>query len=304
MSSSAVNDDTLFLGIDGGGTKCRSLLVDARGKVMGEGLAGPANPNHGGLNKAIPSITDAAEQALVAAGLSKQDFNRVVVCAALAGVNIPSTYDAMKEWKHPFADWYVTTDLHGACLGAHGGHDGAVIVCGTGSCGFVHVNGKSELIGGHGFHLGDKGSGAWLGLEAVKAVLEAYDGLTPETVLTESLKEVFGISGLEIVERLNKASSSEFARMAPAIFAAADSGDAVAISIVQDGASYIDALARKLLLMNPPRFSMIGGIAAPIKKWLSVEVADQVMPPLEQPELGAIHFAKECYNTKVAEMIA
>ncbi|VUD42442.1 Glucosamine kinase GspK [Thalassocella blandensis] len=304
MSSSAVNDDTLFLGIDGGGTKCRSCLVTASGDVIGEGLAGPANPNHGGLNKAIPSITDAAEQALVAAGYTRKDFNRVVVCAALAGVNIPSTFNAMKEWQHPFADWYVTTDLHGACLGAHGGHDGAVIVCGTGSCGFVNVKGRSELFGGHGFHLGDKGSGAWLGLEAVKAVLEAYDGLAPATVLTEAVKSEFGVSGLDIVERLNKASSSEFASLAPSIFAAADSGDAVAISIVQDGASYIDALARKLLAMNPPRFSMIGGISAPLKKWLSVEVAEKVEPPLEQPELGAIHYAKECYSAKTAEMIA
>lgn len=304
MSSSAVNDDTLFLGIDGGGTKCRSCLVDSQGNVIGEGLAGPANPNHGGMAKAIPSITDAAEQALTSAGLAKKDFPRIVACAALAGVNIPSTFAAMKEWDHPFAEWYVTTDLHGACLGAHGGEDGAVIVCGTGSCGFVHVNGKSQLFGGHGFHLGDKGSGAWLGLEAVKAVLEAHDGLAPETILTEAVKQEFGVSGVEIVENLNKASSSVFARLAPAIFAAADSGDAVAISIVRDGASYIDALAKRLLAMKPPRFSMIGGIAAPLEKWLSQEVAERVSPPLEQPELGAIYYAKECFNAKTAEMIA
>lgn len=304
MSSSAVNDDTLFLGIDGGGTKCRSCLVSSNGEILGEGLAGPANPAHAGLSKAVQSITDAAEQAVKSAGLKKSDFNRVVACAALAGVNLPGTFKSMKEWKHPFAEWFVTTDLHGACLGAHGGKDGAVIVCGTGSCGFVHVNGKSHLYGGHGFTFGDKGSGAWLGLEAVKAVMVAHDGLAPKTILTDAIKEVHGVSGLQIVEKLNKAPSSEFAKLAPAIFAAADQGDAVAISIVRDGASYIDALARKLLLMKPPRFSMIGGIATPIQKWLSVDVAEQIKPPLEQPEMGAIHYARECYNAKVAEMIA
>ncbi|MFD1331301.1 N-acetylglucosamine kinase, partial [Methylopila musalis] len=32
----------LFLGVDGGGTRCRARLADAGGRVLGEGLSGPA----------------------------------------------------------------------------------------------------------------------------------------------------------------------------------------------------------------------------------------------------------------------
>src|SRR5438067_13096087 len=35
---------TYLLGVDGGGTKTRAIVVDARQKVLGEGEAGPSNP--------------------------------------------------------------------------------------------------------------------------------------------------------------------------------------------------------------------------------------------------------------------
>ena len=33
----------LFLGIDGGGTGCRAAVADASGRILGTGVAGPAN---------------------------------------------------------------------------------------------------------------------------------------------------------------------------------------------------------------------------------------------------------------------
>ena len=37
----------LFLGVDGGGTRCRARLADLSGKILGEGSAGPANIRFG-----------------------------------------------------------------------------------------------------------------------------------------------------------------------------------------------------------------------------------------------------------------
>lgn len=55
-------------------------------------------------------------------------------------------------------------------MGAHTRDEGAVMIAGTGSCGYSFVNGKATILGAHGFPFGDKCSGAWIGLEAVKAV--------------------------------------------------------------------------------------------------------------------------------------
>lgn len=292
MSRAVNTGETIYLGIDGGGTKCRAVIVDAHGQRLGDGLGGPANPLHG-LERALASIVDAAQQALKSAGLDQKDLSKVVAGVALAGVNIPSIFSQVESWQHPFAKMYLTTDLHAACLGAHCGEDGAVIVAGTGSCGYVCVEDQHCTLGGHGFLLGDIGSGSWLGLKALQAVLNAFDGLAPSTVLTTIFERDFGLKGLAIVESMSKSASSEFAKLAPAVLEAAKNGDAVAQEIVQAGADYIDALAQKLLRYQPPRLSMIGGISLPLQHWLSPQVVAQIAPPLEQPEMGAIYFAQE-----------
>ncbi|GAB3092715.1 ATPase [Aestuariicella hydrocarbonica] len=303
MSSTVMNDDTLYLGVDGGGTKCRACLVSSSGEVLGTGLAGPANPLHG-LTRTLASITEAAEQAAASAGLPQLVLKDVVAGVALAGINLPGMFVTMSEWQHPFAEMHLTTDLHAACLGAHRGGDGAVIVVGTGSCGFVSVKGQSATLGGHGFLLGDMGSGAWMGLEAIKAVLKAEDGLSLPTTLVDQVTDIYGVNGLQIVERMSKASSSEFARLAPSVLAAAAAGDDVARAIVAQGAGYIDDLAKKLLLMAPPRLSMLGGISAPLQKWLSDDVSSKVQPPLEQPEMGAVYFARERHGLSATKALA
>ncbi|NIB40128.1 ATPase [Pseudomaricurvus alkylphenolicus] len=292
MSMAAVKDELLYLGIDGGGSKCRSSLVSASGEVLGVGLSGPANPLHG-MSRALNSIDDAARQALSDAGLKQGDMQRVVAGVALAGVNLPSLFAAVNDWRHPFAQMHLMTDLHAACLGAHHGEDGAVMVIGTGSCGFASVEGRSCLLGGHGFLLGDKGSGAWLGLRGIKAVLLAEDGLAPATRLSEAVMETYGVSGLDIVQKLSHSASSDFGRLASLVLQAADRGDAAALEIVREGAAYLDALARKLLLEKPPRFSVIGGLSGLMQQWMSAEIVARIEPPLGQPEIGAIHYARE-----------
>ena len=51
----------LFLGVDGGGTRCRARLADAAGHILGEGTAGPANIRLG-IEAAFASVIDAASQ--------------------------------------------------------------------------------------------------------------------------------------------------------------------------------------------------------------------------------------------------
>lgn len=193
---------------------------------------------------------------------------------------------------------YVTTDLHTACIGAHRGADGAVIITGTGSCGYAHVGDDSLSIGGHGFALGDKGSGAWLGLKAAEHVLLALDGFATPTALTEMLLKHFGVSdALGIVEHLAGKSSSCYAELARSVLDCANAGDEVARGIVQEGADYISEMARKLFSLNPVRFSMIGGLAEPLQAWLGSDVVAKISETLAPPELGAMYFAQQQFNS-------
>ncbi len=43
------------------------------------------------------------------------------------------------------------TDAHAACIGAHNGADGAIIIIGTGVVGYQTQNGEGVQVGGWGF---------------------------------------------------------------------------------------------------------------------------------------------------------
>ena len=288
---------TLFIGIDGGGTKCRASIMTEDLQVLGTGVGGPANPFQG-IQQAKDSIRTAAELALIDAGLPPSAMGELIAGAGLAGVNVPSLYEVMSAWEHPFKAMHLTTDLHIACLGAHNRDEGAVMICGTGSCGYSFVNNQALFVGGHGFPIGDKGSGAWMGLEAIQAILLASDDLGPQTTLSQSIGDFLQARGMMIVDKMFGARQGDYAKFAIFVVDAADAGDTVAMDIVKDGATYMSGVARKLWATNPGRMSMIGGLAPRLIPWMDKDMADNLSPVLYQPEFGAVYFAKQALKTE------
>ena len=290
--------DGFYLGIDGGGTKCRATLSTLDGHVLGQGLGGPANPVQN-IQRTIESIEAATDQVIHVCSLDDTDVKRISAGIGLAGVNLPTFYRAVNEWQHPFKHMFLTTDLEIACIGAHNGADGAVIVAGTGSSGFSTLNGRDEIFGAHGFPFGDKGSGAWIGLEAIKAVLLAMDGLGPATSLTESINGLVETDDLSIVEKYAGAQTSVFASLAGLVFDAAEAKDKVAIAIVENGVGYLGNLAKRLWDYQPPRMSLLGGLRQRIKPWLEPGIVEKLSPPIHQPDVGALIYAHRQLNEVV-----
>jgi len=287
-----LDSDQLFIGIDGGGTKCRARLFSADDKVLGTGIGGPANPLHG-QSQAKASILHAVEMALTEAGLPNAVAGSLIAGVGLAGVNLPSLFDVMNAWHHPFKKMYLTTDLHIACLGAHTQDEGAVMIAGTGSCGYSFVKGKATILGAHGFPFGDKCSGAWIGLEAVKAVLLESDNLGPRTSLSDLIGDHLNARGVMIVDKMGSAKSSDYAKLARFVLEAANANDEVAVKIMREGADYMSAVAERLWETGPSRMSLIGGLSGPLTPWLKPSIAASLSNPISQPEFGAVYFAKQ-----------
>src|SRR5207302_8493926 len=152
----------LFLGIDGGGTQCRARLADRAGRVLGEGVAGPANIRLG-LEASLAAVLYAARQCLAEAGLGEEALGWTTACLALAGATEPAELGAARARRLPFRHTLITTDAHAACIGAHRGRDGGVIIAGTGSIGWAILRGRQYRVGGWGPALPEVCSGAWLG---------------------------------------------------------------------------------------------------------------------------------------------
>ncbi len=292
MPSSSDNN-TFFLGIDGGGSKCKAILVDADNNILGTGISGPANPLHG-FDQAVNSITESAQLALNDAGLVGVELKDLIAGVGLAGVNLPVLFEQMANWQHPFKQMFLTTDLLIACLAAHNGGDGAVMITGTGSCGFSYVKGHPYTLGGHGFPHGDKGSGAWFGFQAANHVLMSLDGLKEPSSINDKLLALLNVNdGLALVETIAGKPAAFYAKMANLVFDAAEEGDAVAKSIVEEGAEYISGVARQLAKQNPPRISLIGGLTPRIKPWLAQDVKEKLQEPLCPPEMGSVIYAQQ-----------
>lgn len=295
----AVDGAYYWVGIDAGGSHCRALLTDDNGRVLGHGVAGPANPVNG-VSQSQAAIMAAIDEALRAAKLDTQ-YHRLIVGAGLAGLHLPKLQQVMSQWQHPFAAWHTTTDLHVAALGAHQGADGGVIILGTGFSSLANVNGQQILIGGHGFPINATCSGSWFGLEAVKAVLLDADGIGPRTSLTEKL--LHGTTAMGLAEQLMHANATDFARFAPQVFDEAALGDAVSLTLIEQGAAFINGVIRRLLATGVERLSLVGGIAPRIAPWLDPDLSARIGPSRASPEEGAILFARQCHvgNLRIQE---
>lgn len=290
---SSSDKNKFFLGIDGGGSKCKAIIVDTNNNILGTGISGPANPLHG-YEQAIHSITESAELAVKDAGLVDVELKDLIAGVGLAGVNLPVLFEQMSNWQHPFKQMFLATDLLIACLGAHQGEDGAVMITGTGSCGFSYVDGHPYTLGGHGFPHGDKGSGAWFGFQAANHVLMSLDGLKEPSSINGKLLSLLNVKdGLEMVETIAGKPAAFYAKMANLVFDAAEEGDDVAKAIVAEGAGYISGVARQLAKQKPPRISLIGGLTPRIKPWLDQDVKDKLEEPLCPPEVGSVIFAQQ-----------
>lgn len=289
----ANSDSSYFLGIDGGGTKCLAIIQNAKGKTLGQGRSGTANPVYG-IEEAQQSIVQAAKAALVDANLATNTISDLIAGVGLAGVDIPRFFTAMTNWEHPFAQCFITHDLPIACLGAHQKNEGAVIITGTGSSGYARFKNNELFLGGYGLPCSDQASGAWLGVKALDAIFLANDSLGPDTVLAESLTQELAIPNTNnalanwIIDKPNRA----YAQLAPLIIEQYQK-DNVATKILDCAIRYLTQLAYKLLETPKVKLALVGGLSHFYHPHLSKTFQSRLIKPKSRPEQGAILFAKQ-----------
>ncbi len=280
----------LLLGVDGGGTGCRARLTDADGDLLGEGNGGPANIRFG-IKETFAAVLHATDDCLEQAGLSLQD-TEIIACLALAGASEPTNLAAARTYNLPFAHTLLTTDAHAACIGAHGGKSGGIIVVGTGSVGWGIVGGREHRVGGWGFPVSDEGSGAWLGCELARRVLWAYDGRIAWTNLTKKVLERFAGDPHEIVRWMGQARPRDFATLAPFVIDYAQRGDVVARELMQAAAYHLDVMAERLAALAVPRLALSGGLANSIEPCLAPATRELLVAPQGDALSGALLLAR------------
>ena len=287
----------LFIGIDGGGSGCRARIADQKGRVLGAGQAAPAALRIG-IDLALAEVRKAAQAAVADSGLPENSLAEMHAVVGLAGIGRrKSMRKELNARPHPFRSVVYVNDALIACLGAHRGHDGGVVVAGTGSVGFALIDGREIRVGGYGFPISDEGSGAELGVRAIRYALRASDGRIPHTDLTLSVMARFDNDSFEVVGWSDRASATDYAKFAPLVMDHAEHGDPVAREIVTGAAHEIDVLVRTISARGVARIALLGGLAPRLERWLAPDARELLVPSAGDALDGALTIARETFVT-------
>lgn len=281
---------TYFLGIDAGGSNCRARLTDADGVVIGTGHSGPANARIG-IDALYETLDETAGQALSGAGLTHDDRAAVHVGMGIAGISRPGVRAALAALDFGFGSVRYATDAQIANLGAHGGQDGAILIIGTGSAAQLRVDGRDFTIGGYGFPISDEGSGAALGLSAMRHALRALDGRTRKTPLSAAVTERFDHDTAKAIAWMDHATPRDYGSFAPLVMDYAEADDAIARSIVEHAAGHIERFIETIFQRGARRCTLVGGLAPRMKPWLRYRTVERLSDAMGDALDGALRLA-------------
>ncbi|MDR7273163.1 glucosamine kinase [Pelomonas saccharophila] len=270
-----------WVGIDGGGTSTRAVVADAEGRIVGRGEAGASALNQG-TEQAWKHIGDAISRAGVQ-GLALRDC---AIGLGLSGTGVPAQLRSFVAADPGVARFSLVTDGLVALLGAHGGRPGALLISGTGSVAEALLpDGSRRMVGGWGWQIGDEGSGAWLGQQAMKLAQAAYDSRVPAGPLVQAVWRQTGATREDMLGFCAQAGQGGYAGLAPLVFEH-EGDDPAAGALLADAARALDALGAAVHPTLP--LALAGSIALRLAPRLSPALQSRRVEPQGEPVSGAL----------------
>jgi glucosamine kinase len=280
----------LVVGVDGGGSGSRAVLLDDEGRERARTHGAPVVADGRSDGPAVAEVVRLCRALLAEVGV---EAPVEALWVGLAGAGREGPRAAVEEGvrKAELARRLrVGTDVEVAFQDAFGEEPGILLIAGTGSVAWGRSRkGREGRSGGWGPVLGDEGSGYALGLAGLRAVVQADDGRGSATKLRDALlaELELPVRGSEteiphrLVEWVQAAPRHRVAQLAPVVARLAVEGDAVASAIVRHAVealvSHVTALERGLgPWADPPRVALGGGLLAPGRP-LSEPVARALM---------------------------
>lgn len=276
-----------FLGIDGGGTKTKAVLLNSCKKEIGKFIGGPMNfqllRGEGVKNRVLEVIENLninLEKTAIGIGVAgagrEQEIKEIENALSKAGVK----------------NFTLSNDAHIALLGAHNGEDGAFLISGTGSIGYLLNENTLTRVGGFGHLLGDEGSGYSIGLSLLKLLFKGSDnrGEFSEKLMEKVLEKLSLKNRDELLKWVySNTEKGNIAALARVVFE--NSEEEICRKIIEEAAEELKNLVLALKRKDEVlKLSLGGGILenpTPVKKLLleklekngGIEVRDRMYTP-------------------------
>ena len=231
-----------FLGIDGGGSKTHCRLGDAN-SVLATGSSSGCNVLRVGEECAQTALETAIHEACVQAGVSPRDITRT--CAGVAGGDRREIATVLRRMLSAIVggEIEIAGDMEIAFEDAFGAGPGAIVISGTGSIAYGrNARGETARAGGWGHAISDEGSGHWIGVAAIRAVLRARDRGENSSLLKDLMNALGAETVEDLVVRVNGSPTPDFASLfpvvlstavAPRLLSTADADDSIAKQVLE-----------------------------------------------------------------------
>ncbi|MGC4806034.1 N-acetylglucosamine kinase [Micromonospora sp. DT233] len=251
--------DTVVVGLDVGGTSTRAVALALTGERLGTGRAGGGNPTSHGAERAADELRAALRGALSGVDPDRVRAGTIGLAGAGRLLADPAGRAAFdRAWRD--AGLRCPYAVHGDALVAYAsgtaGPHGTVLIAGTGAIAAqVRDLRLDRVADGHGWLLGDAGSGFWLGREAVRRLLADLDAArAPGPLGRRVLVELLGDDRVAprprdtvdaLIQAVTRRPPVELARLAPLVVSAAAEAEPVAAALIAEAAVLLaDGAAR------------------------------------------------------------
>lgn len=225
-------NESLYLGIDGGGTKTEFVLVSDDGHVQKRVVKEGCNPNDIGFARMAALINGGIDDILKEFPSVKGVF--CGISGITTGNNAKSLYAELKK-RYPKINIQIKTDSFN--LFALDDTADMALISGTGSVVFVKCGDDYKRLGGWGYLLDSAGSAYDIGRAALQQALYEEDMLKEASLMNTMLREKLDADS--VWERINiiyTEGKPYIACLAPVVFEAYQRGDENAVRIIDENA--------------------------------------------------------------------
>lgn len=240
-----------MLGIDGGASSSKWVVLDAQGGVVAQGRAAPVI-GHLFNDEMRVKVFAALDELL----LEVKPHAPVAVVAGITGLDA-GTKEAQQMSVYiqqalglSIVQVRVLNDMDLAYRANFAPGAGIVVYAGTGSVAYsIAQDGTVYRAGGHGFLIGDEGAGFWIGKTALRQLLRWSDSRldTASYPLAQHLYAVLGGRDWpHIREYVYGGGRQAVAALAPAVGWAAEDGDETATQVLLQAGRELADLALTL----------------------------------------------------------
>ena len=257
----------------------RARLTRADGQVLG-------------LAQAWSNVSQAIERSFQSAKVHAWTPEECAVGLGLAGAIVAKHHQDFMQAANRFGKIELASDGYTTLLGAHGGRPGAIVAAGTGSIGeALRDDGVHVSVGGWGYPVGDEGSGAWIGMRAMREAQLASDGRAPAGSLVHAIRGVTGNSREALLAWGERAGQHAYAALAPLVFDA-EATDSKATQILDAAARALDEIALALDPHGGLPLVVTGSIGARLQPRLAPAIRARLVEPAGDAVDGALRLIR------------